>query len=161
MTAVVLLVDAGDEVCERHCGMQRTAREPVGSPYRLDRTCPCVRLCRASRANGLGWSRDALAMYYTDAPTLTVDAFDFDIATSGLENRRILITCGRRCRWPGRHGDGCRRLPVDRHPGGHARFDGSHRRAIALEVIDVPTRAPGSRPVVPVRTVDRKSDRYL
>jgi len=93
-------------------------------------------------------------MYYTDAPTLTVDAFDFDIATGGLENRRILITCGRRVS-VARTARRCMpKAACGSPPRGYARFDGSHRRAIALEVIDVPTSAPGSRPVVPVRTVD-------
>ena len=39
-------------------------------------------------SNGLAFSPDGAAMYHTDTPTLTVDAYDFDAATGTPSNRR-------------------------------------------------------------------------
>lgn len=42
-------------------------------------------------SNGLAWSADARTMYYIDSPTRRVDAFAFDPATGGTENRHTAI----------------------------------------------------------------------
>ncbi len=42
-------------------------------------------------SNGLGWSLDSQTMYYIDTPTQQVDAYDYDIGTGAIANRRTLI----------------------------------------------------------------------
>ena len=64
----------------------------VGSLYRLDSDLSVRPLFSGiTISNGLGWSPDASTMYYIDTPTKTVDAFDFDVATGAIENRRVLV----------------------------------------------------------------------
>src|SRR6185369_14121283 len=44
-----------------------------------------------SISNGLAWSADNTIMYYIDSPTRYVFAFDYDIATGGIDNQRVVI----------------------------------------------------------------------
>ncbi|MFM2143212.1 MAG: hypothetical protein RLZZ476_1756 [Verrucomicrobiota bacterium] len=43
-----------------------------------------------TNSNGIIWSRDARTLYYIDTPSKTVRAFDFDAATSRIENERVI-----------------------------------------------------------------------
>ena len=38
--------------------------------------------------NGLGWSQDGKTMYFTDSPTQTIWAFDYDVETAEISNKR-------------------------------------------------------------------------
>jgi sugar lactone lactonase YvrE len=42
-------------------------------------------------ANGLGWSPDDKTFYFTDTPRRTVYAYDFDLETGEIANRRVFI----------------------------------------------------------------------
>jgi sugar lactone lactonase YvrE len=42
-------------------------------------------------SNGLDWSDDARVMYFIDSPTRSIDAFDFDVASGAIGNRRTLV----------------------------------------------------------------------
>ena len=58
--------------------------------YRLD---PDLRLTAMIPdimiSNGLAFSPDARTLYHADTPTRTITAWDFDVATGGIANRRI------------------------------------------------------------------------
>jgi sugar lactone lactonase YvrE len=126
-------------------GTMGDGTEPVGSLYRLDADLSVRPMVSGiTIANGLGWSPDASTMYYIDTPTLTVDAFDFDVASGELENRRILVDLrsadvggpdgmamdAEGCLWVATWGSGAvRRFSPEGDP---------------LEVVDVPTSATSS-----------------
>ncbi|GHO88806.1 SMP-30/gluconolactonase/LRE family protein [Dictyobacter formicarum] len=42
-------------------------------------------------SNGIGWSPDNRTMYFTDSPTYTIVAYDFDAETGNISNRRIFV----------------------------------------------------------------------
>ncbi|MEC9490304.1 MAG: SMP-30/gluconolactonase/LRE family protein [Halanaerobiales bacterium] len=42
-------------------------------------------------SNGLAWSLDNKTMYYIDSPTREVLAFDYDLETAEISNRRVII----------------------------------------------------------------------
>ena len=56
----------------------------------LDRVLEGVTL-----SNGLGWSPDGRTMYYVDSMAYRVDAFDFDVVTGAISERRPLIVIER------------------------------------------------------------------
>ena len=43
-------------------------------------------------SNGIVWTKDKRTMYYTDTPTGEVWAYDFDVKTGKISNRRVAIT---------------------------------------------------------------------
>jgi len=65
-----------------------------GALYRLDPGAaePRLILFGVSVSNGMGWSPDGTRMYYIDSPTKHVDAFDFDMETGSLGERRPFVT---------------------------------------------------------------------
>jgi sugar lactone lactonase YvrE/DNA-binding IclR family transcriptional regulator len=64
-----------------------------GHLYRVDpnRTWK-VMATGVSVANGLGWSPDDRTMYFTDTARGTIYAYDFDLMSGQISNRRSLIT---------------------------------------------------------------------
>jgi sugar lactone lactonase YvrE len=63
-----------------------------GSLYRLDADRSLHRvLSPVSVSNGIVWSLDARTMYYTDTLSREVWAFDYDLATGAIANRRTAI----------------------------------------------------------------------
>lgn len=68
-------------------------RTPVAALYRMDtdHTVQCM-LDGVTVSNGIVWSHDRSTMYYIDTPTRRVDAFDFDLASGRIANRRPVIT---------------------------------------------------------------------
>jgi sugar lactone lactonase YvrE len=64
--------------------------KPDGSLYRLDPDLSVHRMLEGVRvSNGIAWSLDGKTMYYIDSVLYRVDAFDYDLATGEIENRRV------------------------------------------------------------------------
>lgn len=113
-------------------------RPDAGRLYRLDPDHRVhVMLEGVTTSNGLDWSPDGRTLYYVDTATLGVDAFDFDLDTGAVRDRRRVVDVAP----PGRP-DG---LCVDREGtiwvalwGGHAvhRYD-PHGRLLAQVKVPV------------------------
>ncbi len=43
--------------------------------------------------NGIGWSPDHHTMYFTDSTPRTIYAYDYDLATGNIANRRVFVQC--------------------------------------------------------------------
>jgi sugar lactone lactonase YvrE len=72
--------------------MDEEERSPLGSLYRLDPDGTASRMLGdLVISNGLGWSPDRSTMYHVDSPTRRVDAFDFDLASGAIANRRTVV----------------------------------------------------------------------
>jgi len=75
------------------CGsMHPDFTEGVGNLWMMDKDLSVEhKLGGVTISNGLAWSGDAKTLYYIDTPTGQVDAFDYDIATGAIANRRTAV----------------------------------------------------------------------
>lgn len=42
-------------------------------------------------ANGISWSKDDKTMYFTDSPTQTIVAYDYESASGSISNKRVFF----------------------------------------------------------------------
>jgi sugar lactone lactonase YvrE len=69
-----------------------TDRRGAAALYRMDPDGSLHRMLEGvSISNGLGWSPDGSTMYYIDTPTRTVAAFDYDMDTGAIRNKRTAL----------------------------------------------------------------------
>jgi sugar lactone lactonase YvrE len=67
-------------------------RGPVGHLYRLDADGSLQEMVAGlSTSNGIGWSPDNRTMYLTDSPLQVIWAYDFDLETGRIANRRPFV----------------------------------------------------------------------
>jgi sugar lactone lactonase YvrE len=59
--------------------------------YRLERGEISRLFGGVTISNGLGWSPSGDTMYYVDTPSRRIEAFDYDVSTGRLENRRTFV----------------------------------------------------------------------
>ena len=72
--------------------MDDAEKETTGSLYRLDPDLECRRMIGGvGISNGIAFGADDKTMYYVDTPTRRIDAFDFDVATGSVSNRRTVV----------------------------------------------------------------------
>lgn len=65
----------------------------AASMYRLDADGSIHKMFDdVSISNGITWSADAKTMYYVDSPLNRIDAFDYNIETGAIKNRRVIVT---------------------------------------------------------------------
>jgi sugar lactone lactonase YvrE len=73
--------------------MALSEKPGAGSLYMIDRDLShSLKIRDVTISNGLAWSRDHKTFYYIDSPTLEVVAFDYDIQTGDISNRRVIIS---------------------------------------------------------------------
>ena len=64
----------------------------AGCLYRVDADLSVHRMLDGvSVSNGIAWSADKSTMYYIDTPTRRIEAFDYDVRTGDIRNRRTAI----------------------------------------------------------------------
>ncbi len=72
--------------------MNLDEKAPLGSLYKIDRDRSVTKIFdKVTVSNGIAWSPDNSIMYYIDSPTKSVFAFDFDLKTGTLSNKRIAV----------------------------------------------------------------------
>ena len=70
--------------------MNDPGHEPLGTLYRIDRDDGAAPVLGGIRVpNALCWSPDSSVMYFTDSYSHQIWAFDFDLATGAMENKRV------------------------------------------------------------------------
>lgn len=71
--------------------MDRKLSAPIGGLYRIDAKLRPVRVDGGfvTIANGIGWSPDNRTMYFTDTPSKRIYAYDFDLPSGTVANRRV------------------------------------------------------------------------
>lgn len=61
--------------------------------YRLDADLSVTKMMSSiTVSNGIVWSHDYKTMYYIDTPTREIAAFDYDLATGAISNRRVAVS---------------------------------------------------------------------
>lgn len=72
--------------------MEQAAAAPSGSLYRWDRERGLRRMDEGfACSNGLGWSPDGSIMYFVDMMPGRILAYDFDVRSGEIGNRRIFV----------------------------------------------------------------------
>lgn len=67
-------------------------KDPVGSLYCLEIDHSVRKLIGdVTISNGIAWSPDSKIMYYIDTRTKRVDAFDYDVKSGNISNRRTVV----------------------------------------------------------------------
>ncbi|MEX1041577.1 MAG: SMP-30/gluconolactonase/LRE family protein [Pirellulaceae bacterium] len=63
------------------------------SLFRIDEDLSVKKVVSGStNSNGLCWSADETTFYYIDTPTRQIDAFEYDVETGEISNRRTIIS---------------------------------------------------------------------
>jgi sugar lactone lactonase YvrE len=74
---------------------------PLGALYRMGKDLKLEKMVdKVEVSNGLAWSLDHKTMYFIDSPRQRVDAFDYDVETGNLSNRRIAFETGKDLGYP-------------------------------------------------------------
>jgi sugar lactone lactonase YvrE len=81
--------------------MRRKSASGAGCLYRLDPDLSVhTMLENLTIPNGIVWTADARTMYFIDTPTRVVAAFDYDLETGGIFNRRDAFKVPSDFGWP-------------------------------------------------------------
>ncbi|MBN8655581.1 MAG: SMP-30/gluconolactonase/LRE family protein [Anaerolineae bacterium] len=68
--------------------MDMNEKDPTGSFYSFDGKSTRVLFRDVTISNGMAWSPDYKTFYYIDTPTCEVRAYDYDLKTGEIANRR-------------------------------------------------------------------------
>lgn len=67
-------------------------QKAVNHLYSIDRNGRIIELLNDVKiANGFDWSKDGRTLYFADTMTRRVDAFDYDVASGTISNRRAVL----------------------------------------------------------------------
>ncbi len=68
--------------------MDMNEKDPLGSVYSFDGVTTKTLFRDVTISNGMAWSPDYKTFYYIDTPTCEVRAYDYDLKTGEIANRR-------------------------------------------------------------------------
>ena len=72
--------------------LDRKLASPIGQLYRVNADLRVSALDRGfTISNGIAWSPDDRAMYFTDTPSRRIYRYDFDAARGAIANRRVFV----------------------------------------------------------------------
>lgn len=80
--------------------MDMDEKAASGALYSFDGAKVTRLLSNVRISNGLAWSPDYKTFYYIDTPTRAVRAFDYDLASGGIANPRVVIRVPEALGWP-------------------------------------------------------------
>ena len=70
---------------------ENSPRQPLGALYRVTADGRIEMKAEGyAVSNGLAWSPDGRTMYHSDSTSAIIEAWDFEIATGGMTNHRVL-----------------------------------------------------------------------
>ena len=70
---------------------ENSPRQPLGALYRVTADGRIETKSEGyAVSNGLAWSPDGRIMYHSDSTSAIIEAWDFDVATGGMTNHRVL-----------------------------------------------------------------------
>ncbi len=70
---------------------ENSPRRPLGSLYRVTADGRIEKKSSGyAVSNGLAWSPDGRVMYHSDSTSAIIQAWDFDVATGGMSNHRVI-----------------------------------------------------------------------
>jgi sugar lactone lactonase YvrE len=73
--------------------MALSEKEEAGSVYMIEKDLShSIKIEGVTISNGLAWSPDNKAFYCIDTPTFEVVAYDYEVETGNISNRRVVIT---------------------------------------------------------------------
>jgi sugar lactone lactonase YvrE len=73
--------------------MALSEKKEAGSVYMIEKDLShSIKLKGVTISNGMAWSPDNKTFYFIDTPTFEVVAYDYDIKTGTITNRRVAIT---------------------------------------------------------------------
>ena len=86
-----------DGKCDRAgrywCGSLDDSGSANGTLYRLDPDLSLHKMDSGIKvSNGIGWSPDNKTMYFSDSRSRTCYAYDFDLATGAISNKRVFTS---------------------------------------------------------------------
>ncbi|MGB6153319.1 MAG: SMP-30/gluconolactonase/LRE family protein [Pricia sp.] len=72
--------------------MHKEAKPDTGNLYCVDhRLKTHVKIPNTTISNGMAWSSDSKTFYFIDTPTRSVFAYDFNLETSSISHKRVII----------------------------------------------------------------------
>ncbi len=71
--------------------MNKNVVKDAGNLYAFDGHELTVKQANVTISNGIIWSTDGQTMYYIDTPEFAIFAYDFDLETGNLSNRRVAV----------------------------------------------------------------------
>jgi sugar lactone lactonase YvrE len=81
--------------------MALSERKEAGSVYMIEKDLShSVKIKGVTISNGMAWSPDNKTFYFIDTPTFEVVAYDYDIKTGTITNRRVAITIAKKEGFP-------------------------------------------------------------